>query len=350
MPEDDAPTALAITAGEPAGIGPDLIVRLAQQARTTDWLVVGAPSLLADRARRLGVDLRIEETDGRSRPPAGAANAGALRVVPVDLMAPAVPGALDPRNVSYVLATLERALALASEGSAAALVTAPVHKAVISDAGVPFSGHTEWFAERTGGTPVMLLVAGSLRVALATTHLPLAHVPAAIRTDRLRTVLEVLHRDLRERFGIDRPRLGVCGLNPHAGESGLLGREEIDRIEPAVRQAAQDGLAVTGPLPADTIFVPGIRERFDAILAMYHDQGLPVLKAEGFGRGVNVTLGLPVIRTSVDHGTALDLAGTDRADPGSLGAAIALAEALARRARGAPAGPPGGKGAAGAGP
>jgi 4-hydroxythreonine-4-phosphate dehydrogenase len=241
-------------------------------------------------------------------------------------------GTLDVRNAAYVLRTLDRAIEGALAGTYDAIVTAPVQKSVIAESGVPFTGHTEYLAEKTGARQVvMLLVGGTLRVALATTHLALADVPRALNVEGLLAVLEVLHRDLRNRFGIGAPRIGVCGLNPHAGEGGHLGREEIEVIAPALARARAAGLAVDGPLPADTVFVPAIAARYDAILAMYHDQGLAPLKYASFGRGVNVTLGLPFVRTSVDHGTALDLAGTGRADAASMRAALALAIELVQR-------------------
>jgi 4-hydroxythreonine-4-phosphate dehydrogenase len=250
----------------------------------------------------------------------------------VPLAAPAIPGKLDPRNGAYVLATLDRALAGALCGEYAAIVTAPVQKSVLNAAGVPFTGHTEYLAQRSGARQVvMMLVGGGLRVALATTHLPLAAVPRALSIDGLTAVLEVLHADLHAKFGIAAPCIGVCGLNPHAGEGGYLGREEIDVIAPALDRLRARGMRLEGPLAADTVFVPANARRFDAILAMYHDQGLAPLKYASFGHGVNVTLGLPFIRTSVDHGTALDLAGRGRADAGSMRAAIALAIELARR-------------------
>ncbi len=263
---------------------------------------------------------------------------GELRVVPMSLSAAAAPGRLDPRNAGYVLATLARAAEGATTGEFAAIVTAPVHKGVINDAGVPFTGHTEFFAQRARRAVVMMLVAtgdhgarngGDLRVALATTHLPLAAVPAAITRASLVRTLRILCDDLIAHFRIAAPRIAVLGLNPHAGEGGHLGREEIDEIAPAIAQLRAAGFDVAGPLPADTAFLPAQLARFDAVLAMYHDQGLPVLKHAGFGHAVNVTLGLPYVRTSVDHGTALDLAGTGVADAGSLVAATRLAMQLA---------------------
>jgi 4-hydroxythreonine-4-phosphate dehydrogenase len=292
-------------------------------------VAVADPELLRERARRLRHRLRVVPFDPglprRHRP-------GVLPVVAVPLAAPAQPGRLDPANAGYVLETLRQAVALCREQQAAALVTGPVHKGVINDAHPPFTGHTEFLAQLTGSpTPVMLLVAGHLRVALATTHLPLREVPGALSTEGLAATLRVLAQDLRTRLGISRPRILVAGLNPHAGEQGHLGREEIEVIAPAVAAARREGLAVEGPLPADTLFIPGVRTGADAILAMYHDQGLPALKGAGFGEAVNVTLGLPIVRTSVDHGTALELAGTGRAHAGSLRAALALAARLAGR-------------------
>jgi len=247
----------------------------------------------------------------------------------VPLARPATPGQPDPASAPAVLAMLRRAAEGCLEGEFAAMVTAPVHKAVINDAGLPFSGHTEFLAGITGGEPVMLLAADKLRVALATTHLPLAEVPRAITAERVQRVLRVLDYDLRTRFGIAEPRILVAGLNPHAGEGGHLGREEIEVIEPALARLRREGLELEGPLPADTLFTPRRLENADAVLAMYHDQGLPVLKFAGFGRAVNITLGLPVVRTSVDHGTALDLAGTGKAESGSLVAALEAALELA---------------------
>jgi 4-hydroxythreonine-4-phosphate dehydrogenase len=272
---------------------------------------------------------------------ARAAAAGAslparrLQVLHEPVRAPVVAGHLDVANASYVVTLLDRALQMVRDGRADAMVTAPVQKSIIAESGTPFSGHTEYLAERCDARrPVMMLVAGKLRVALATTHLPLAAVSAAITRPVLQQTLTVMDADLRRLWGLQRPRIGVCGLNPHAGEGGHLGRDEIDTIAPAIQAARASGIDASGPIPADTAFVPREAARFDAILAMFHDQGLPVLKHAGFGHAVNVTLGLPILRTSVDHGTALDLAGTGRADPGSLVAAIDLAVELVRaRAR-----------------
>jgi 4-hydroxythreonine-4-phosphate dehydrogenase len=284
--------------------------------------------LLQERARLLGLDLTVVVYE-----PDGAPRAGTLRVLDVPLAAPCIAGRLDPANARHVLALLDRAIDGARRGEFAAIVTAPVQKSVINDAGVPFTGHTEYLAERTQAThPVMLLAADSLRVALATTHLPLRAVSDAITPALLDTTLRIVHADVQRLWGISRPRIAVCGLNPHAGESGHLGTEDRDVIAPAVERARAQGLLVDGPLPADTVFVPRHLSNYDVVLAMYHDQGLPVLKHSGFGHAVNVTLGLPIVRTSVDHGTALDLAGTGRADAGSLLAATRLAIEFAARA------------------
>lgn len=322
---------LAITPGDPAGIGPDLIVRLAQDASAAQRVAIADPDLLAARAHRLGLPLHLQpfvpEDSPRVMPP------GHLRILPVALRQPTTPGQLDPANAEYVLETLTAACDGCLAGVFDALVTGPVHKGIINAAGVPFTGHTEFFAQRCDAQPVMMLATPGLRVALVTTHLPLMQVGAAITREHLTRVIEILHRDLSQRFGLSQPRILVCGLNPHAGEGGHLGREEVDVIEPVLTALRERGWNLRGPLPADTAFVPARIAEADAILAMYHDQGLPVLKHLGFGRAVNVTLGLPIIRTSVDHGTAIDLAGTDRADTGSFIAAIELARELAISAR-----------------
>ena len=315
---------LALTPGEPAGIGPDLVVTLAQQPRDADWVVIGDVQLLAERAHMLDLPLDIA-TD----PQDPTRQAGCLTVLHVPLAAPVRPGRPDPANAGYVIRTLEIAADGCLRGDFHALVTGPVQKSVINDSGVAFSGHTEFLCERAGVVDVlMLLVASSLRVALATTHLPLRDVPDAITPALLTRRLQLLIDGLEARFGIRRPRILVSGLNPHAGEAGHLGREEIDVIEPVCGEFRRRGLDVRGPLPADTLFTPRLLEEADGVLAMYHDQGLPVLKHVGFGEAVNVTLGLPFIRTSVDHGTALDLVGTGRADTGSLRQAIGLAGTL----------------------
>ena len=316
---------LCITAGEPAGIGPDLCLMLAQQSFAARLVVIADSDLLAQRALQLKLPLQMVEY-GTS----AAFAPGFLTVLHTPLAAPARAGQLNVANGRYVLETLERATAGCLSGEFAAMVTAPLHKGVINDAGVPFSGHTEWLAERTNtDLVVMMLVGGGMRVALATTHLPLREVPDAITRDSLMRVIRILHNDLQRKFGLPQPRILVAGLNPHAGEGGHMGREEIDVIEPVLKHLRDQGLNLIGPLPADTLFNPAQLQRGDAVLAMYHDQGLPVLKHASFGAGVNVTLGLPIIRTSVDHGTALDLAGSGNIDSGSLAAAINLAIELA---------------------
>jgi 4-hydroxythreonine-4-phosphate dehydrogenase len=322
--------AIALTCGESAGIGPDLCLAAAGGARDYPLVCLADRGLLIERARLLGVRCELNDYQPGMAP---ARAAGTLTVLHQPLACPAVPGRLEPRNAPVVLQHIARAVAGCQRGEFAALVTAPVQKSVINDAGLPFTGHTEYLATLCGARqPVMLLVAGGLRVALATTHLPLRQVPDAITSAGLQAVLTVLAGDLQRLFGIARPRIGVCGLNPHAGESGHLGSEEQRVIAPAVAAARSQGLEVRGPFPADTLFVPQQLAAYDAILAMYHDQGLPVLKHAGFGTAVNVTLGLPIIRTSVDHGTALDLAGRGGADAGSLLAALALAVELGARA------------------
>jgi 4-hydroxythreonine-4-phosphate dehydrogenase len=323
--------AIALTVGEPAGIGPELCLAIAARPWPARLVAIGSLEHLRETAARL--ELRVTAravTEPRSH------RAGELQVIDMPLAAPVFPGRPDPRNSPAVLETLRRAARGCLDGEFDGMVTAPVHKAVINEAGFAFSGHTEFLAELSGGQPVMLLAAGTLRVALATTHLPLAQVPAAISQESLCLVLRVLHRELRTRFGIASPRILVAGLNPHAGEGGHLGQEEIRIISPALERLRSEGLQLEGPLPADTLFTPERLARGDAVLAMYHDQGLPVLKYAGFGRAVNITLGLPIVRTSVDHGTALDIAGTGQADPGSLEAALELAlEVVGRSAHAA---------------
>jgi 4-hydroxythreonine-4-phosphate dehydrogenase len=313
---------IALTPGEPAGIGPDLCVMLAQQAHNCEIVNVCDPELLERRAAQIGLPLKILTFDANREPK--PQQAGEIIVLPVELATAAECGQLDQRNSAYVLETIERATYGCLDGVFQALATGPVHKGIINDAGIAFSGHTEYIAAIAGGHPVMMLATPGLRVALATTHLPLAEVSAALTRERLRAVLEVLHRDLQRRFGILHPRILVCGLNPHAGEGGHLGREEIDVIEPALREL-RGGMDLIGPLPADTLFTPKYLQNAAAVLAMYHDQGLPVLKYKGFGQAVNITLGLPIIRTSVDHGTALDLAGSGQAEIGSLEFALKTA-------------------------
>ncbi|MBV8031987.1 MAG: 4-hydroxythreonine-4-phosphate dehydrogenase PdxA [Betaproteobacteria bacterium] len=299
-----APT-IAVTSGEPAGIGPEICARLARERFEARLVVIGDRSLLD------GVDI----------------------VEHVPLERPRIPGRLDPANARYVLKVLDRAIDGCLAGEFDAMVTAPVQKSVINDAGIPFTGHTEYLAERARTQVVMMLVGGGLRVALATTHLALAEVPRALTREGLHGVIRIVDWDLRRRFGIERPRILVAGLNPHSGESGHLGREDMEVIEPAIVAAGAEGMHVEGPIPADTLFVPDRLRGADCVLAMYHDQGLPVLKYASFGRGVNVTLGLPFVRTSVDHGTALDIAGQGKADAGSLVEAVKLAIELAGRHR-----------------
>ena len=319
---------VAVTAGEPAGIGPDLCVMLARCELDARIVVVADRDVLAQRARDLGVEIELVDYS----PHPAATPAGSLMVLHLPVAKAVVGGELDPANSRYVLRTLEVACDGCVDGRFDAMATAPVHKGVINDSGIPFTGHTEFLAERTAtGRVVMMLVGGGMRVALATTHLALRDVPAAITRNTVTETLRILDRDLQRRFGIERPRILVAGLNPHAGESGHLGREEIDVIAPALDAARSEGIDAIGPLPADTLFNPDKLRGADAVLAMYHDQGLPVLKHASFGSGVNVTLGLPIVRTSVDHGTALDLVGTGRAEVGSLVTAIDLAAGLARR-------------------
>jgi 4-hydroxythreonine-4-phosphate dehydrogenase len=317
---------LAFTPGEPAGIGPDLCVQLAQETREYALVAVCSAQLLMERAARLSLPLHIHPYDPAQ--PA-AQTAGNLSVVSVDLVQPARPGILEPANAAYVLETLTQATRGCLANRFSALVTGPIHKGVINDAGIPFTGHTEFLARLTDAFPVMMLACPGLRVALATTHLPLKDVSAAITQASLERVLRILHRDLTRRFALPDPVILVCGLNPHAGEGGHLGMEEIDTIIPVLERLRRAGMRLEGPLPADTLFTPRHLKRADAVLAMYHDQGLPVLKHLGFGNAVNITLGLPIIRTSVDHGTALDLAGSGQADIGSLHAAIVAAHRLA---------------------
>jgi 4-hydroxythreonine-4-phosphate dehydrogenase len=318
---------IALTPGEPAGIGPDLCVQLAQQDLPCEIIAIASPQLLEERASQLGLPLKINEFD--SAMPAKAHAAGSLTVLPVELAEPIQCGRLNTANSRYVLKTITKATKGCMDVVFDAMVTGPVHKGIINDAGLAFSGHTEFIAGITGGHPVMMLATPGLRVALATTHMPLSEVSQAITHTRLRTVIRILDHELRSRFGITHPKILVCGLNPHAGENGHMGREEIDIIEPVLDTFRRQGLNLIGPLPADTLFTDKYLATADAVLAMYHDQGLPVLKHMGFGRAVNVTLGLPVIRTSVDHGTALDLAGSGKADSGSLQFALQTAIIMA---------------------
>ncbi|MBV8871597.1 MAG: 4-hydroxythreonine-4-phosphate dehydrogenase PdxA [Metakosakonia sp.] len=315
---------VVITPGEPAGIGPDLVVQLAQRDWPVELVVCADPTLLTERAALLGLPLVLREYHAGQ--PACAQQAGSLTVLPVALKTPVVPGELDVKNGPYVVDTLARACDGCLSGEFAALITGPVHKGVINDAGTPFTGHTEFFEERSRVSKVvMMLATEELRVALATTHLPIKAVAEAITPDLLRDVITILYTDLQQKFGIRQPHVLVCGLNPHAGEGGHMGTEEIDTIIPVLDEMRAKGMNLSGPLPADTLFQPKYLDNADAVLAMYHDQGLPVLKYQGFGRGVNITLGLPFIRTSVDHGTALELAGQGKADVGSFITALNLA-------------------------
>ncbi|TCW32739.1 4-hydroxythreonine-4-phosphate dehydrogenase PdxA [Gulbenkiania mobilis] len=316
---------LAITPGEPAGIGPDLVLRLPESGVGARMVLVADTGLIEARARTLGLSVTLLPFRPENDPPPGT-----LEILHCPLSGPVQAGRTDPVNASYVLNTLDAAIDGCLNHTFDAMVTAPVHKGVINEGGVPFTGHTEYLAERTGTPRVVMMLAGAgLRVALATTHLPLREVADALSREVLQEVITILHQDLVSKFGLEAPRILVAGLNPHAGEGGHMGREEIEVIEPVLALLRTRGLQLTGPLPADTLFQPHHLEKADAVLAMYHDQGLPVLKYASFGAGINITLGLPIIRTSVDHGTALDLAGTGRADPGSLFEATRLAETLA---------------------
>lgn len=319
----------ALTPGEPAGIGPDLCLLLSRERQPYPLIAIASQALLEERASQLGLDIRVTPVSPAAWPEEPAP-AGALYVWDTPLQAPVQPGVLERANAGYVLETLTRAGKGCLDGHFAGMITAPVHKGVINEAGIAFSGHTEFLAELTHTTQVvMMLATRGLRVALVTTHLPLKDVAAAITSERLERVARILHTDLVEKFGLPNPRILMCGLNPHAGEGGHLGREEIEVIEPCLERLRKEGLNLIGPLPADTLFTPKHLEHCDAVLAMYHDQGLPVLKYKGFGAAVNVTLGLPIIRTSVDHGTALDLAGTGRIDGGSLQVALETAYEMA---------------------
>ncbi len=336
---------LVITAGEPAGIGPDLCVQLAAASPEIPFVVIADKNLLQQRAAQLGIDLQgqdfvSQKTRNKEQEARGKGQGATtftfhlspvLSVIHVPLVAECHPGKLNAANSEYVLATLRRAVQGCQAGEFSGMVTAPVHKGIINDAGIPFTGHTEFLAEQTGTSlVVMMLVGGGMRVALATTHLALKDVPAAITASLLENVLRIIQHDLRHRFGIAQPRILVAGLNPHAGEGGYLGREEIEVMIPVLDKLRAEGMNISVPLPADTLFTPHKLAQCDCVLAMYHDQGLPVLKHASFGQGVNVTLGLPIIRTSVDHGTALDLAGTGKADSGSLLEAIDLAAQMAQ--------------------
>lgn len=322
---------IAVTSGEPAGIGPELCLKLAARQGGGRPVILADRDLLRQRAEQLGITVVL-----RDYIPGQPAAEGVLDVLHVPLREMAMPGQLRIGNAGYVLELLDRALAGCRSGEFAAMATAPVHKGVINAAGIAFTGHTEYLAEKTGTPLVVMMLAGDtprgpLRVALATTHLPLKDVPAAITGDLLERTLRILHTDLRGKYGIAEPRILVAGLNPHAGEGGYLGREEIDVIAPVLTRLRDEGMQLSGPHPADTMFTPPVLAGGDAVLAMFHDQGLTALKYATFGQGINVTLGLPIIRTSVDHGTALELAGSGRADPGSLFAAVAEAARMAER-------------------
>ncbi len=321
---------ILVSSGEPAGIGPDLIIKLAQIDHQKDLTIIADPDLLIERAKNLSLALEIRTVSntGDSQHPYKPKS---LNVIPIKLNAACVPGVLDTRNANYVLEILDIASRECLSEKYDAIVTAPIQKSIINDAGINFSGHTEYFAKRCGGRlPVMLLACPDLRVALVTTHLALRDVPDAITSERVEKTIRIVIDEMQRRFAIKNPRITVCGLNPHAGEGGHLGTEEITIISPVINEYIKQGHAITGPLPADTAFRTEIRENTDVFICMYHDQGLPVLKTLGFGEAVNITLGLPIIRTSVDHGTALDLAGTGKAECGSLLAAINMANELAQ--------------------
>lgn len=319
---------IAITPGEPAGIGPDLAIIIAQKEWPDELVVVASPVLLKERAAQLGLPLTLTTYDPKI--PAQPNKNGHLTILPIELAAPCIAGTLDAANGSYVVETLRVACEKNMVGDFDAVVTGPVHKGLINQSGIAFSGHTEYFAHQANcADVVMMLATEGLRVALVTTHIPLAYVSKAITSERLTNVTKILHKDLVNKFGIKNPAIYVCGINPHAGEGGHLGTEEIEVMNPALDILREEGINVIGPLPADTIFQDKYLKEADAILSMYHDQGLPVLKYKGFGSSVNITLGLPFIRTSVDHGTAADLAGQNKADPGSMIEAVKTAIDLA---------------------
>lgn len=324
---------LVVTAGEPAGIGPDLCVQMAQQDHAYEMVVIADASLLTTRAQQLRLPLDIIPFEENTTTVKSPHRAGRLRVLDVPLADSVVPGQLNVKNAAYVLKTLDAAIAGCQQGVFDALVTGPVHKGIINEAGISFTGHTEYLAQQTGGHPVMMLATEGLRVALVTTHLPLKDVPAAITRETLSQVLDILLQDMHFKLGIRQPRILVCGLNPHAGEDGHLGREEIEVITPVLQSFRDRDMNVQGPLSADTLFTPDNLQQADAVLAMYHDQGLPVLKHMGFGEAVNITLGLPIIRTSVDHGTALTLAGTGQAKADSLLYAMSIADEMVRHVK-----------------
>jgi len=314
---------IVITPGEPAGIGPDICLQICQQHWPCELVFVADPSLLRRRVKQLNLDIDIQAANLER--PSEAHQAGTMKIIPIELSQQEACGQLNPNNARYVLDTLTTAAQLCLDGAAQALVTGPVQKSIINDAGIPFSGHTEFFAEYCGGYPVMMLASQNLRVALVTTHLPLKDVSTAITSPLLEKVISILQRELMTKFSIVQPKIAVCGLNPHAGENGHLGDEEINTIIPSLEALRKQGFRLSGPLPADTIFTPAILQQHDAVLAMYHDQGLPTLKYSAFGDAVNITLGLNITRTSVDHGTALDLAGSGKASATSLQSALNMA-------------------------
>jgi len=319
---------IAITPGEPAGIGPDLAIAIAQQSWPVEMVVVASKTLMSERAKNLGLPLTLIDYDPNISPQ--PQQAGTLTILSVDMGEPCIPGELNAQNGTYVIETLRIASEKNISGEFDAVVTGPVHKGLINQSGIAFSGHTEYFALQANCSDVvMMLATEGLRVALVTTHIPLAYVSKAITAERLQKVTRILHNDLKTKFGISEPKIYVCGINPHAGEGGHLGKEEIEVMIPALDELKAEGINTIGPLPADTIFQEKYLSDADAILTMYHDQGLPVLKYKGFGSSVNITLGLPFIRTSVDHGTALELAGTNSADSGSFVEAINTAISLA---------------------
>lgn len=312
---------VAITPGEPAGIGPDLVLAIAQKSWPVELVIVASKSLITERAKQLSLPITLIDYDAHKKAQPQAKNT--LTILDIPLAQPTIAGTLDVNNGEYVVETLKVASDKNMSGEFDAIVTGPVNKGLINKAGVPFSGHTEYFANQANCSDVvMMLATEGLRVALVTTHIPLAYVSKAITYERLQKITRILHKDLKNKFGIESPKIYACGINPHAGEDGHLGREEIEVMQPAFAELREEGINVIGPLPADTIFQEKYLKDADAILSMYHDQGLPVLKYKGFGSSVNITLGLPFIRTSVDHGTALELAGTGKADSGSMTEAI----------------------------
>ncbi|MFK8067943.1 MAG: 4-hydroxythreonine-4-phosphate dehydrogenase PdxA [Gammaproteobacteria bacterium] len=331
MSKSTNPVRIAITSGEPAGIGPDLCALIAQKSFDAELVVIGDPNVIKQRAAQIEQPINIDLLDPSE---SNTHQKGSLKVLPLPVFSPVVTGQLDKKNAKYVMSTLDSACHGCMNGLFDAMVTAPLHKGVINDSGLLFTGHTEYLAEKSGGDhPVMMLATPKLRVALVTTHAPLSAIPGMINEQLILQVTRIIDHDLRSKFKLKNPQISVCGLNPHAGEGGHLGMEEIETIIPALKKLSSEGINIRGPLPADTAFTPQQLEQTDLVLAMYHDQGLPVLKHQGFGDAVNVTLGLPIIRTSVDHGTALDLAGTGNIDEGSLCAAIEMAIDMASIAK-----------------